>query len=344
MQFTAQQIADFLQGTVEGSPDVTVSAFGKIEEAKSGELSFLANPKYEEYLYTTGASVIIVNNSLILKQAVSSTLIRVQDAYLAFASLLELYQQQRLSVQTGIEQPAFIHETATIGEHVYIGAFAYIGAGAQIGHHTKIFPGAYIGQQVKIGDQSILHAGVKIYHDCVIGNRVIIHANTVVGSDGFGFAPQPDGSLKKVPQTGNVVVEDDVEIGAQTAIDRATIGSTIIRKGAKLDNLLQIAHNVDIGENTVIAAQTGISGSTKIGKQVMIGGQTGVVGHIQIADGCKINGQSGVTKSINRPGLAVNGTPAQEFTASLRTQAMVRKLPELEKRIKAIEEMLKQQQ
>ncbi len=344
MQFTAQQIADFLQGTVEGSPNVTVSAFGKIEEAKSGELSFLANPKYEEYLYTTGASVIIVNNSLALKQAVSSTLIRVQDAYLAFASLLELYQQQRLSVQTGIEQPAFIHETATIGEHVYIGAFAYIGAGAQIGHHTKIFPGAYIGQQVKIGDQSILHAGVKIYHDCVIGNRVIIHANTVVGSDGFGFAPQPDGSLKKVPQTGNVVVEDDVEIGAQTAIDRATIGSTIIRKGAKLDNLLQIAHNVDIGENTVIAAQTGISGSTKIGKQVMIGGQTGVVGHIQIADGCKINGQSGVTKSINRPGLAVNGTPAQEFTASLRTQAMVRKLPELEKRIKAIEEMLKQQQ
>jgi UDP-3-O-[3-hydroxymyristoyl] glucosamine N-acyltransferase len=344
MQFTAQQIADFLQGTVEGSPDVTVSAFGKIEEAKSGELSFLANPKYEEYLYTTGASVIIVNNSLALKQAVSSTLIRVQDAYLAFASLLELYQQQRLSVQTGIEQPAFIHETATIGEDVYIGAFAYIGAGAQIGHRTKIFPGAYIGQRVKIGDQSILHAGVKIYHDCVIGNRVIIHANTVVGSDGFGFAPQPDGSLKKVPQTGNVVVEDDVEIGAQTAIDRATIGSTIIRKGAKLDNLLQIAHNVDIGENTVIAAQTGISGSTKIGKQVMIGGQTGVVGHIQIADGCKINGQSGVTKSINQPGMALTGSPAQEFTASLRAQAMVRKLPELEKRIKAIEEMLKQQQ
>ena len=344
MQFTAQQIADFLQGTVEGSPNVTVSAFGKIEEAKSGELSFLANPKYEDYLYTTGASVVIVNNSLVLKQPVSNTLIRVQDAYLAFASLLELYQQQRLSVQTGIEQPAFIHETATIGEHVYIGAFAYIGAGAHIGHHTKIFPGVYIGQQAKVGDQTILHAGVKIYHDCVIGSRVVIHANTVVGSDGFGFAPQPDGSLKKVPQTGNVVVEDDVEIGAQTAIDRATIGSTIVRKGAKLDNLLQIAHNVDIGENTVIAAQTGISGSTKIGKQVMIGGQTGVVGHIQIADGCKINGQSGVTKSINQPGMAVNGTPAQEFTTSLRTQAMVRKLPELEKRIKAIEEMLKQQQ
>ncbi|MFM7710162.1 MAG: UDP-3-O-(3-hydroxymyristoyl)glucosamine N-acyltransferase [Ferruginibacter sp.] len=344
MQFTAQQIADFLQGTVEGSSDVTVSAFGKIEEAKSGELSFLANPKYEDYLYNTGASVVIVNNSLVLKQPVSSTLIRVQDAYLAFASLLELYQQQRLSVQTGIEQPVFIHETATIGEHVYIGAFAYIGAGAQIGNHTKIFPGAYIGQQVKIGDQSILHAGVKIYHDCVIGHRVIIHANTVVGSDGFGFAPQPDGSLKKVPQTGNVVVEDDVEIGAQTTIDRATIGRTIVRKGSKLDNLVQIAHNVDIGENTVIAAQTGISGSTKIGKQVMIGGQTGVVGHIQIADGCKINGQSGVTKSIKHPGMAVTGTPAQEFTASLRAQAMLRKLPDLEKRIKDIEEMLKQQQ
>lgn len=344
MQFTAQQIAEFLQGTVEGSPDVTVSAFGKIEEAKSGQLSFLANPKYEEYLYTTGASVVIVNNSLVLKQAVSSTLIRVQDAYLAFASLLELYQQQRLSVQTGIEQPAFIHETATIGEDVYIGAFAYIGAGAHIGNHTKIFPGVFVGQQAKIGDQSILHAGVKIYHDCVIGNRVIIHANTVVGSDGFGFAPQPDGSLKKVPQTGNVVVEDDVEIGAQTAIDRATIGSTIIRKGAKLDNLLQIAHNVDIGENTVIAAQTGISGSTKIGKHVMIGGQAGVVGHIQIADGCKINAQSGVSKSMEKPGMAVTGSPAQEFTTSLRTQAMVRKLPDLEKRIKAIEEMLRQQQ
>lgn len=342
MQFTAAQIAQLINGHIEGNPEIAVSSFGKIEEAQAGQLTFLANPKYEEFLYKTLASLVIINESQQLKQPVTSTLIRVKDAYTAFATLLEVYNQYQTQLFAGIEQPSFIDPSAKTGESVYVGAFVYVGKNAIVGNGSKVFPGCYIGNNVRIGENSVLHPGVKICHDCIIGSNVTIHAGTVIGSDGFGFAPQADGSLKKVPQIGNVVIEDHVEIGANTAIDRATIGSTIIRSGAKLDNLLQIAHNVEIGNNTVVAAQTGISGSTKIGKNVMIGGQAGIVGHIQIADGSKINAQSGVSKSIKKPNTSITGSPAYDYTAALRSQAVARNLPDLEKRIKELEILVKQ--
>ena len=276
-----------------------------------------------------------------LKQAISATLIRVPDAYSAFAILLDRYQQIRTQQLSGIQQPVYLHPSAKTGEEVYIGAFAYLGENVLIGNGVKIFPNSYLGNNVKVGDNTIIHAGVKIYYDCVIGKNVI-HAGTVIGSDGFGYAPQQDGSLKKVPQIGNVVIEDGVEIGANTTIDRATIGSTLIKSGAKLDNLLQIAHNVEVGNNSVIAAQSGVSGSTKIGKNVMIGGQVGIVGHIQIADGTKINAQSGVSKSIKTPNSAVTGSPAYDYTAALRSQAITRNLPQLEKRIVELEKIIKE--
>lgn len=344
MQFSAAQIAQIIGGQIEGDGNVSVGSFGKIEEAKTGQLAFLANPKYEEHLYSTGASIIIINQSQQLKQPVSATLIRVPDAYSAFASLLDAYQKIRTQQLSGIQEPAYIHPTATMGEQVFIGAFAYLGENVVIGKGSKIFPGVFLGNNVVVGDNTILHAGVKIYHECVIGSQVIIHAGTVIGSDGFGFAPQADGTLKKVPQIGNVVIENGVEIGANTTIDRATIGSTIIRAGAKLDNLLQIAHNVEIGSNSVIAAQVGISGSTKIGRNVMIGGQAGIVGHIQIADGSKINAQSGVSKSIKTPNSAVTGSPAYDYTSALRSQAITRNLPNLEKRIKDLEDIIQKLQ
>src|SRR5258708_7973579 len=281
MTFSASQIALLINGKIEGEANVSVSSFGKIEEAKTGQLAFLANPKYEEYLYITQASVIIINDELELKQSVSATLIRVPDAYHAFADLLSKYQEMITLQMNGIQQPSYIAKTASYGENIFIGAFSYLGENVKLGNNTKIFPNAFIGDNVKIGNGTIIHAGVKIYKDCVIGNRVIIHAGTVIGSDGFGFAPQADGSFKKVPRIGNVIVEDEVEIGSNATIDRATIGSTIIRAGAKLDNLIQIAHNVEVGNHTVIAAQAGASGSTKIGSHVMIGGQAGIVGHIR---------------------------------------------------------------
>lgn len=341
MQFPASQIALIVSGKIEGNPDATVNAFGKIEEAGDGQLSFLANPKYEDYLYTTKASVIIINENFQPKKAVNATLIRVPDAYSAFALLLTKYQEIMQQQLHGIQQPVFLSATATCGENVFIGAFSYIGENVKIGNHTKIHPGSYIGDNVSIGADCAIHPGVKIYHDCIIGNKVIIHAGTVIGSDGFGFAPQGDGSFKKVPQIGNVVVEDDVEIGSNVTIDRATIGSTLIRTGAKLDNLIQIAHNVEVGNSSVIAAQSGVSGSTKIGKGVMIGGQVGIVGHIQIGDKAKINAQSGVSKSVE-PGKAVTGSPAHDYTSALRSQAISRKLPELEKRVKELEAMIRQ--
>lgn len=342
MQFSAAQIAHIISGTFEGSGDIAVNSFGKIEEAQQGQLAFLANPKYEDFLYTTKASIIIVNQNLQLKQAISATLIRVPDAYSAFAILLDKYQQIRTQQLSGIQQPVYLHPSAKTGEEVYIGAFAYLGENVLIGNGVKIFPNSYLGNNVKVGDNTIIHAGVKIYYDCVIGKNVVIHAGTVIGSDGFGYAPQQDGSLKKVPQIGNVVIEDGVEIGANTTIDRATIGSTLIKSGAKLDNLLQIAHNVEVGNNSVIAAQSGVSGSTKIGKNVMIGGQVGIVGHIQIADGTKINAQSGVSKSIKTPNSAVTGSPAYDYTAALRSQAITRNLPQLEKRIIELEKIIKE--
>ncbi|MBS1753834.1 MAG: UDP-3-O-(3-hydroxymyristoyl)glucosamine N-acyltransferase [Ferruginibacter sp.] len=342
MQFTAAQIAMMINGKVEGNADTTVASFGKIEEAVSGQLAFLANPKYEEYLYSTGASIIIINELQELKKDISATLIKVPDAYSAFATLLEKYQQIQRQQLTGIQQPAYISATAKIGDNVYIGAFAFIGDHVVVADGTKIYPNAYLGNHVTIGNNCIIHPGVKIYHNCKIGNNVSIHAGTVIGSDGFGFAPQADGTLKKVPQIGNVVVEDNVEIGANTTIDRATIGSTLIKAGAKLDNLLQIAHNVEVGNNSVIAAQSGISGSTKVGNNVMIGGQVGIVGHIKIADGSKINAQSGVSKSIKNPNSAVTGSPAFDYTAALRSQAASRNLPSLEKRVIELEKLLKE--
>jgi UDP-3-O-[3-hydroxymyristoyl] glucosamine N-acyltransferase len=342
MQFTASQIALLINGKIEGNPDAAVGSFGKIEEATDGQLSFLANPKYEEHLYTTQASIIIVNETQELKEAVKATLLRVPDAYSAFATLLSKYQEIVSGQLTGKQEPVYISKTAKLGEHMFVGAFSYIGEHTSVGDHTKIYPGCYLGDQVKIGHHCVLHPGVKIYHQCVIGDHVTIHAGSVIGGDGFGFAPQADGSFKKVPQIGNVVIEDFVEIGANTTVDRATIGSTLIRQGAKLDNLIQVAHNVEVGNNTVIAAQAGVSGSTKIGSNVMIGGQAGLTGHLQIADGSRINAQSGVTKSIKVPKSSVTGSPAYNYTQALRSQAAARKLPELEKRLKELEDLVKQ--
>ena len=328
-----------IQGTVEGNADTTVGSFGKIEEAKDGQLTFLANLKYEDFLYTTKASLVIVPAGFTPRQPVNATLIRVKDAYTAFATLLAKYQEIRQQQLQGIQQPSYIAATASHGSGVFIGAFAYVGEQVKIGNNSKIHPHAYIGDGVMIGENTVINAGVKIYHQCVIGNNVTIHAGTVIGSDGFGFAPQPDGSFQKVPQIGNVVIEDYVEVGSNSTIDRATIGSTIIRRGAKLDNLIQIAHNVEIGTNSVIAAQAGVSGSTKIGNNVMIGGQVGIVGHLKIGNGAKINAQSGVSKSLE-DGKAVTGSPAFDYTAALRSQAVSRRLPELEKKIKELETLI----
>lgn len=341
MTISAAQIALIINGKVEGNPDITVGSFGRIEEAQHGQLAFLANAKYEEYLYSTAASVIIINDNQELKQPVDATFIRVADAYTAFATLLSKYQEMQQQQLKGIQQPSYIDSTVKMGENVFIGAFAYLSENVSIGNNVKIYPQVFIGSNVKIGDNTIIHPGVKIYHDCVLGKNTTIHAGTVVGSDGFGFAPQTDNSYKKVPQIGNVIIEDYVEIGANVAIDRATIGSTVIKSGVKLDNLIQIAHNVEVGTNTVIAALVGVSGSTKIGSNVMIGGQAGLAGHIQIADGTKINGKSGVSKSIKKPNTSLTGTPAIDYGSSMRIQALNRNLPDMEKRLKELENMVK---
>lgn len=341
MKINAERIAFLIEGKIEGDKNAIVHSFGKIEEAKAGQLAFLANPKYEDYLYTTSASIIIINETLELRSSVTATLIRVPDAYLAFAGLLQKYEEMMQESMVGIQQPSYIHPSAKMGANIYAGAFTYIGEDASIGDNVKLYPGVYIGDEVVIGNNCVMHPGVKIYNDCVIGNNVIIHAGTVVGGDGFGFAPLANGKYKKVPQIGNVVIEDNVEIGANTTIDRATLGSTIIKEGTKLDNLIQIAHNVEIGNDTVIAAQAGVSGSTKIGNNVMIGGQAGIVGHLQIADGARINAQSGVSKSIKKKG-AVTGSPAFDYTAALRSQALLRTLPDMEKRIAELEKIIEQ--
>ena len=341
MTFPASQIALLINGKVAGNPDVAVSAFGKIEEAQEGQLTFFPNHQYEDYLYSTKASVIIINEAYDLKQKVNATLIKVPDAYTAFATLLGKYQEIMQQQLTGIQEASYISRTAKYGQQVFIGAFAYLGENVSVGNNTKIFPNVYLGDQVTVGDNTIIHPGVKIYHGCKIGSNVIIHAGTVIGSDGFGFAPQADGSLQKVPQIGNVVVEDNVEIGANATIDRATMGSTIIKSGAKLDNLIQIAHNVEVGHSTVIAAQAGISGSTKIGNGVMIGGQAGLAGHLHVGDGAKINAQAGLGKSL-KPGAAVTSSPAYDYGQAIRSQAVARTLPEMEKRIKELEILVKQ--
>lgn len=341
MQFTAQQIGILLDGSVDGNPEDTVNQLAKIEDAQSGSLSFLANPKYEHFIYQTNASIVIVNKDFVPSAPVKATMIRVENAYTAFSLLLQQYNSIRLN-KKGVEEPNFIHPSAKIGKDVYIGAFAYIGADVVVGDNSKIYPHVYLGDNSAVGSDCTLFSGVKVYHDCKVGSNVIIHSGAVVGSDGFGFAPLEDGSYSKISQIGNVIIEDDVEIGSNTTIDRATMGSTIIRKGVKLDNLIQIAHNVEIGVNTVIASQAGISGSTKIGEQAIIGGQVGVVGHISIAKGSQIQAQSGINRTIIEEGKKWAGTPATPFNSQMRAQVIYNRLPELERKIEELERKLKE--
>ncbi len=340
MKFTVKQIAHLLNGEIKGDESLTISQLAKIEEGTIGDISFLANEKYEPFLYTTHATAVIVGKNFEPRKAYTTTLILVENPYTAFTQLLEEYQKMLDASKRGVEQPSFVGEGASIGEGIYQGAFSYIGKNAKIGKNVKIYPQAYISDNVSIGDNTIIYAGVKIYANCVIGNNCVIHSGAVVGSDGFGFAPQADGTYKTIPQLGNVILEDNVSIGSNSTIDCATMGSTILRKGVKIDNLVQIAHNVEIGENTVIAAQTGVAGSTKIGKNCVLGGQVGVNGHITIADGTKAGGKAGITKSVRKTGTALNGNPAFDATEYLRSMAVLRKLPALEKQIKALEEQL----
>ncbi|HBX52898.1 MAG: UDP-3-O-(3-hydroxymyristoyl)glucosamine N-acyltransferase [Bacteroidetes bacterium RIFOXYA12_FULL_35_11] len=340
MEFTAKAIATFLKGNVEGNPEAVVTTVSKIEEGKPGSLCFLANPQYTHFIYTTEATIVLVNNNFKAEKPVAATLIRVENAYEAFASLLELYNQS-LPQPKGIDKMTFIDESAIIGENIYLGAFAYIGKNVKIGNNVKIYPQVFIGENVQIGDNTILYAGVKIYHACVIGSDCILHSGVVIGADGFGFAMQSADSYKKVPQIGNVVIEDKVEVGANTTIDRATIGSTIIRKGVKFDNLIQIAHNVEIGENTVICAQTGISGSTKIGKKCMIAGQVGVIGHISIADEVKIAAQSGIGTTIKEKGIIVQGSPSFNIHEYQKSYVLFKQLPQLRKQILELQKEIK---
>lgn len=330
MNFKATDIAAFLNGEIVGDGNVKVSNISKIEEGKPGTLAFLANQKYENYIYKTKASVVLVNKDFTPKEEIAATLIKVDDAYQAFASLLDLYVQSKAIVKQGIEQPSYIGEDATIGKDIYLGAFAYIGKNAKIGKNTKIYPQVYIGENVCVGDNCIIYAGAKIYDDCVVGNNCIIHAGVVIGSDGFGFAPQENGEYKKIHQIGNVILEDDVEIGANTTVDCGTMGSTIIHKGSKIDNLVQIAHNVEVGEHTVMASQTGISGSVKIGSHCMFGGQSGITGHITIGNKVLIGAQSGVNHSI-KDGEKLLGSPAIDIRTALRAYNLIQELPEIRK-------------
>jgi UDP-3-O-[3-hydroxymyristoyl] glucosamine N-acyltransferase len=341
MEFSAGQIAEILEGDVIGDPEAKVSRLAKIEEGTSGSLTFLANPKYTPFIYSTEATVAIVSKSFEAEEPLPSTLtlVKVDDAYSSFAKLLELYNAYRHQ-REGQEPSAFVHPKAVIGENTYVGHQVVIEQGAEIGKNAKIYGHVYIGERVKIGDNVIIYSGARILADCVIGNNCTLHAGCIIGSDGFGFAPNSEGQYHKVAQIGNVIIEDYVEIGANTTIDRATLGSTVIRKGVKIDNLIQIAHNVEIGENTVIAAQTGIAGSTKIGKNCMIGGQVGIVGHIQIADGTKIAAQSGVSSSIIKEESIIQGSPALEIKSFKMAYIGFRKLPELRDRLDALEKKM----
>jgi len=338
MEFSAQQIADILEGVIEGNSDSKVNRLAKIEEGAPGSLTFLANPKYAPFIYETKASVAIVNKDFQPESELPSslTLIRVDDAYACFAKLLDFYNSYRHQ-KTGIDKQAFIEEGAQIGENCYIGAGAVVAASAKIGTNCKIYPGAFIGDRAVLGNDCIMYAGSRILDGCEIGNNCTFHAGATIGSDGFGFAPDAANNYKKVAQIGNVIIEDHVEIGANTTIDRATLGSTIIRKGVKLDNLIQVAHNVEIGENTVIAAQTGIAGSTKIGKNCMIGGQVGIVGHISIADEVKIAAQSGVSASIIKVGEIVQGSPSLNIKKFKMSYINFRRLPQMDDRLRALE-------
>ncbi len=338
MKFTAAQIAGILEGTVEGNPEVEVSKLAKIEEGENGSLTFLANPKYTSFIYTTKASITIVNNDFAPEQDISTTLIRVDNAYNSFSKLLEYYNQVKLN-KRGIEQPSFISESAIYGDNIYIGAFTYLGENVVIGDNVKVYPNVYIGDNVTIGNDCVVFAGAKIYSECVIGNEVYIHSGAIVGADGFGFTPNEKGEYSKVPQTGNVIIEDNVDIGAGTTIDRATLGSTIIRKGVKLDNQIQIAHNVEIGAHTAIAAQTGIAGSSKIGKNCLIGGQVGVAGHITIGDRVRVQAQSGIGRNI-KDDEVLQGSPSFGYADWNRSYVHFKNLPKIVQTVNQLEKKI----
>lgn len=339
MKVTAKIVADFVKGELVGNPDEIVTDISKIEEGKKGTLAFLANPKYEKYLYTTEASIVLINRDLHLSGTVNATLIKVDNAYDAFTSLLELYTKM-IPEKKGIEQPSFVDPTAKIGENVYIGAFSYIGPGAVLGNNVKIYPQSYVGDFTQIKDNCILYPGVKVYHGCLIGANCILHSGVVIGGDGFGFVQQPDQQYRKIPQVGNVILEDNVEVGANTTIDRATMGSTIIHKGTKFDNLIQIGHNVEVGENTVVVSQAGIAGSTKVGRNCQIGGQVGLAGHLKVGDNVKIGAQSGVSNSL-KDNETVLGSPATDVTKQVRSMIIYKSLPDMSKRIAELEKQLK---
>ena len=337
MEFTVQQIAEVLGGTVEGDATARISHLAKIEEAQAGALSFLANIKYEPYLYSTGATVVIVSQDFAPRQPVAAALIRVADPYLSFSKLLEFYQRTTRTGKRGVEQPCYQADSAQVGGGGYRGAFSYIGEDCVIGQNVLIFPQAYIGDRCRIGDGTIIYAGARLYPDTVVGQRCVIHAGAVLGADGFGFAPQPDGSYQPIPQIGNVVLEDNVSIGANATIDCATLGSTIIREGSKIDNLVQLAHNVEVGRHTVIASQTGIAGSAKIGDYCVLAGQVGMAGHVSLANKTTVTAQSGVGKTVKQEGLILQGSTAFDFKQNQRAQIVFRRLPELEERLRAVE-------
>jgi UDP-3-O-[3-hydroxymyristoyl] glucosamine N-acyltransferase len=336
MEFTATTIAGFLNGVIEGNPDIKVNTIAKIEEGQPGALSFLANPKYEHYIYETKSSIVLVNKNFVPSARIGATLIKVENSYEAFASLLRLVDQARPR-KKGIHATAIIEATAKVGSDVFIGPYTYVGENCIISDGCSIYPHVYIGDNTKLGKNCTVNPGVKIYHDCIIGESCIIHAGTVIGSDGFGFAPQSESEFMKIPQLGNVVLEDHVEIGANVAIDRATMGSTIIRKGVKLDNLIQIGHNVEVGENTVMAGQTGIAGSTKVGKNCMFGGQVGLAGHLKIANGTKIGAQGGILGDVKEENTAIIGSPAIEVKQFLRSSVIFKRLPEMKIKIDSLE-------
>ena len=340
MKFTVKQIAEILHGTVEGDDSSVIDHPAKIEEAGSGALAFLANPKYEHHLYDTRATAVIVKSDFTLKRPVNTSLIRVEDPYSAFSVLLEEYYKRIRSPKQGKEDPIFVGEDVKLGENIYLGAFSYVGNRSSVGKGSQIHPQVYIGEHVVIGEETVIYPGCKLYPGTVVGSRCVVHAGAVIGSDGFGYAPQKDGSYKAVPQIGNVIIEDDVEIGANTVIDCATMGSTIIRRGVKLDNLIQIAHNVEIGKNTAIAAQTGISGSSKIGENCIIAGQVGIVGHVTVADRTTIAAQSGIGKSLEEAGKVYMGSPAFEKGSYMRSYALFRNLTDLQKQIEQLREKI----
>ncbi|MFD2518809.1 UDP-3-O-(3-hydroxymyristoyl)glucosamine N-acyltransferase [Salinimicrobium flavum] len=339
MKFTAAQIAGILEGEVSGDPNVEVDKLAKIEEGTAGAITFLANPKYTSYIYSTKASIAIVSDSFVAEEGLSTTLIRVKDPYKAFSKLLEYYNKVKLN-KTGIEQPSFISESVKHGENLYLGAFAYLGENVILGDNVKIFPNSYIGDNVKIGNDVIIFPGAKIYSETIIGNNCVIHGGAIVGADGFGFSPDQEGVYSKVPQIGNVIIEDNVDIGAGTTIDRATLGSTIIRKGVKLDNQIQIAHNVEVGENTAIAAQTGIAGSSKIGKNCLIGGQVGIAGHINIGNRVKVQAQSGIGRNI-KDDEVIQGSPAIGYNEYNKSYVHFKHLPKIEDRLTQLEKKQK---